>query len=128
VGGKISYIGCYTGQMIVPQSPITLPKFCVVMMATTLAEEPFKQLKFRLLKNDEVIGESDIPSDALKNAIPLLSAADREGEEVRQTVIQVLQLFPVQVDAPCKYRARAITESGELRGGTLMVALAETPR
>ena len=117
VGNKISYIGCYVGQMIVSQFPIVLPKFCVMMGASTPESSPFKQLKFRLLKNDEVLAEYEAPLDAITASGP---PSVMEGEELRLSFYQVVQIYPLQIDGPCKFRARAITESGEIRGGGLV--------
>lgn len=117
LGNKLSYMGCYTGALIVPQVPIVLPRLCVMMHASTPASEPFKELRFRLLKNDEVISEQQA-TIVIPPALP-----DAEGEEVKFSVHQVFQMFPVEITGPCKFRARALTESGELRGGTLVVSV-----
>jgi hypothetical protein len=118
VGNKLSYMGCYTGSMAVTQMPLILPKLCVVMHATTPADNPFKELRFRLLKNDDVISEREVDLGVLPAPLPF-----GEGEELNHSVYQIFQLFPVQITEPCKFRARAFTETGELRGGSLMVSL-----
>jgi hypothetical protein len=115
-GNKLSYMGCYTGQMVVASFPTVLPKICVVMTASTPRSKPFKELKFVLFNNDDVVAEQvqSIPS-AIE--IPL----GMEGEEMRLMAAQVIQIFPFQLTAPCKLRARAFTEDGELKGGSLLV-------
>jgi hypothetical protein len=120
VGNKLSYMGCYTGSMVVPQMPLMLPKLCVVMHAITPAANPFKELRFRLLKNDEVVSEQEANLD-----VPPLPLPFAEGEEVSHSVYQIFQLFPVQITEPCRFRARALTEIGELRGGSLIVSLGQ---
>lgn len=114
-GNKLSYMGCYSGQMVVASFPTILPKFCVVMSASTLYSKPFEELKFVLFNNDDVIAER--VHSTQKVAIP----EGMEGEEMRLLAVQVIQLFPFQLTAPCKLRARAYTEDGELKGGTLIV-------
>jgi hypothetical protein len=122
VGNKLSYMGCYTGSMIVRQLPLLLPKLCIVMHAITPASEPFKELRFKLLKNDDVISEQEASI-----VLPVPQQPPTEGEELNLSVYQVFQLFPVQITEPCKFRTRAFTESGELKGGSLVVSVATMP-
>jgi hypothetical protein len=126
VGNKLSYMGIYTGQMFVPALPLTLPKLCVVMHAITLATNPFKQIKFRLLKNDELIAEADVnASDAPLPQTPLLPWP---GDDLKMMVQQVFQIYPFLLAEPCVLRARAIAEDDvELKGGSLIIAVAPPP-
>jgi hypothetical protein len=123
-GNKLSLMGCYSGMMIVPQIPIMLPKLCVVMRAISLRDQPFKELKFRLVKDETSIAEQEVPAADLE---PPPVGPHSDGEEHRIFIQQVFQIFPLQISELCKFRARAITESGEMKGGTLVVSVAAPP-
>jgi hypothetical protein len=122
VGNKLSFMGCYTGQMFVHEFPLTLPKLCIAMHAVTPADNPFKQIKFRLLKGDEVVAEMDMNMTAIPLPPPPL--VHSPGDELRFMLGQVFQLSPFLVTEPCVLRARAITEDEELKGGGLIIAVA----
>jgi hypothetical protein len=126
VGNKFSYMGCYTGQLFVHALPLTLPKLCVAMQAVTPADNPFKQIKFHLLKGDEILTESVmIVSDMPVPPRPLVQSP---GDELRLMVGQIFQISPFLVTEPCVLRARAITEDEEeLKGGGLAIALSPPP-
>jgi len=91
------------------------------MYAVTYASNPFKQLKFRLLKNDEIIAEADMNVTEVAmppRPIPLA------GDELRMMLTQAFQFPGFQLSEPCVLRVRAITEEGETKGGGLFVDLA----
>ena len=61
-GNKVSHMGIYGPTLLVPQFPTALAKLCFVMSVTCPASEPSpKSLVFRLLQNDEVMGEIVMP-------------------------------------------------------------------
>lgn len=126
VGNKFSYMGCYIGQMYLPTLPLTLPKLCVAMNAHTPASKPFKHLKFRLLKFDEVIAETDM--NFAEGALPPMPWIQSPGDELRIMVGQIFQLPAFHIAEPCVLRVRAFTEEEEeLKGGSLAIAVAPVP-
>lgn len=116
-GNKLSYMGVYGPQLIVPLFPVTLPKLCFIVTARCLVSEPFKKLRFRIMKDDEVLAENDMTA-GLPEALEGMPA--REHEEIL-TVVGIFQISPFELLAPCKLRIRADTEAEELRGGTVSV-------
>jgi hypothetical protein len=40
VGGKLSYIGVYSGRLLVPGFPLSLPKLCVAVRAVAPRAQP----------------------------------------------------------------------------------------
>jgi hypothetical protein len=123
-GNKLSLMGCYSGMMIVPHVPIVLPKLCVFMRAVSPHDQPFKMLRFRLVRDETVISEIEVPEADLK---PPPKMPHSEGEEHNLFLQQVFQVYPLEIKETCKFRARAITENGEMKGGTLVVSLAIPP-
>jgi hypothetical protein len=117
-GNKLSYMGIYAANIVLPSFPCTLPKLCFVMSIVGSAElEPPKALTFRVLKDEELMAEITLPEEALVAAAERASS-DSARESKRLTIGTVIQLFPVQFTAPCTLKARAICGATELKGGS----------
>lgn len=121
MGNKLSIMGVYGGQLLVPQMPFVLPKLCIVMHARTLREHPFRQLRFRVLKDDELLTEQEIPEETLVAATKEPKRMLGESEYI--TFAVTAQLIPIVINSPFLLRSRAITEAGELKGGSLSIEL-----
>ena len=111
-GSKLSYMGVYRDSLFVGQFPAPLAKLCFVMHAFTSPSKPFKQLKFRLLKDDEVIAEAEIDTEQLNSKQLPTEETGGTKEECRLGVHAVLQLLGPQLTGPCRFSARALTENG----------------
>lgn len=126
LGGKLSYIGVYSGHLFVPSFPVTLPKLCLALSVITPANQPFRKLEMRIFKDDEQIAEGILDEAGLSEIIEV--TADESGNSAADKRVQVLNsLFmfsPFQIDGPCHLRVRAVTESEELKGLALSVAQA----
>lgn len=126
IGGKLSYIGVYTGGLFVPQFPITLPKLCLAMSVVTPTDRPFRKLSFRVLRGEEQLAEAALDETQLVNAV---NATDDVPEDERKDRVQVLQAHivfsPFNIDGPCILRVRAETEDEELRGLGLQIQQAQ---
>lgn len=126
LGGKLSYIGVYSGHLFVPTFPVTLPKLCLSLSVITPASQPFQKLELRIFKDDEQIAEGILEEAHLSEMIE--ATADESGNSAADERVQVLNaLFmfsPFQIDGPCRLRVRAVTESEELKGLALLIAQA----
>jgi len=121
VGNKHSFIGVYERKLIVPTMPVMLPKLCFVMSVRTPVSQPFRQLKFSLLQDDAVVAEVDADVNGLGAGPDEEAVGNDDAAAQVMTAIAVLELSPLQVERACTFRARAITETGELKGGSLVV-------
>lgn len=118
IGGKLSYIGVYSGGLFVPAFPVTLPKLCLSVRIVTPANEPLRTLILRVLKDEENLQELTLDEDQLAAA----SDADEDATEERIQMTQFMLVFsPIQFDEPCTLKVRVQTETGELRGMALKV-------
>jgi len=126
LGNKLSFMGVYRERLIVPRFPALLPRFFVVVTAVTPATRPFEALTFRLLKGDEVIAETEM-EEALLSATREAALEETPADEERViSATAILSLSPFHADAPCRLRARVITEAEELKAGSLEVVGRET--
>jgi hypothetical protein len=116
-GQKLSYMGIYGSNLLLPDFPITLPKLCFVMSVLCPAqEEPPKTLTFRLTKDDEVLAEVQMSESALSGIHKQTNVAE-ERDAKRLVIGTVMQLFPLQLMGPCVLKARALCDGKELKGG-----------
>ena len=120
-GNKVSYMGVYGPTLLLQQFPVALPKLCFIMTVTVPASASRPEsLVFRLLRDEELIGEVTMDGTALASA-PVEVLADGEG--VRHVIGAVLQFYPMQLEGPCILRAGADLNGQELRGGSWRVGL-----
>lgn len=123
IGGKLSYIGVYSGYMFVPTFPITLPKLCLALSVLTPQSKPFRRLSLRVLKDEELLAEGSLDEALLAQNIE--AAADAASGLPSPDRVQVLSsvfvFSPFNIEEPCILRVRAETESEELRGLALRI-------
>ena len=121
VGNKVSFMGVYSGQLLVPSLPVILPKLCVVTSVMTSVEEPFEQLTVRLFKDDEVLTEISLTAEQL--AAPL-QVMNEETEDSSFPVFLFQTAFiisPLVIDSPCVLRVFAENEADEIRSLSLKI-------
>jgi len=128
MGGKLSFIGAYSGELLVPAFPARLPKLCLFVRMVTPVEEPFRSLDLRVLKDAETVRGIAFNKEQLT---ALSDLAEGMTEEQRKTHVlpnQVIVTFsPMQFDEPCILRVSVRTEEGELCGLGLKVDRAQPP-
>jgi hypothetical protein len=119
-GNKVSYMGVYGDAILVGQFPSTLAKLCCVMSVFTPANiEPPQSLAFKLMMDEEPVGELTI------DATELLRTESANGADERRRVYNaILGLYPFQLKGPGTLRARSYWDGVELKGGSWRVALA----
>ena len=64
INGKLSLIGCYGPDLVVNQRlPVVLPKLCAMVFVVTPISTPFRALKVRILRDQELITEIEVPDE-----------------------------------------------------------------
>lgn len=123
IGNKLSYLGIYGPNLIVPAFPTTLVKLCCVFSVRVPLGKLPKNVTFRLLRDDEVLFEADVtPAEARGTA----NGGNAHGTDAMALAISsVAQLIAFPVTQRCFLRARAIVDGEELRGGTLELLAGE---
>ena len=117
-GRKVSYMGVYGTNIVVPSFPCTLPKLCFVMSLVTPADQEAPDaLTFRVFKDDDLLAEVSVPPEALR-AAAAHAKEDVARDSKRLTFGTVVQVFPVQFASSCTLKARAECDSVEIKGGS----------
>lgn len=123
-GNKLSYMGIYGANLVVPSFPTTLLKLCLAMSIRTKATNPPKSIIVRVLRDDELIHEQTLDDAAL---IALTQAPEPTStNEKHLTVGAIVQLLNFAVTERCFVKARAIVDGEELKGGALELMSVET--
>lgn len=128
IGGKISLIGVYSGVLLVPEFPATLPKMCVWINIVMLAVELPSYLNLYVMKG---VTSSQEVTIAKRQWVALPRIGEdkmpTQTKEQIHTVQVALVLSPIEFDAPCILRVRIQTNDGELYGLELKVEQQSTP-
>lgn len=128
MGGKLSFIGVYSGGLFVPAFPVTLAKLCLSVKIVTPADEPLRSLKLRVLKDEDVLQEIVVDEAQLAAASDSTEDITEEPGNERIHVTQFMLVFsPILFDGPCILGVRAQTGEGEYRGMALRVDQAPPP-
>lgn len=117
IGNKYSLIGCYGPLMYVNSFPTFLPKLCAFVRVYTPIHKPFSKMSIRVLREDKILAEIDIPSQSLE--------AFRKGKQPDGITFQIvgtaIVLSPLPVEEPCVLRLEVETEDELLNGGTFRI-------
>lgn len=120
VGNKMSFMGVYQGELLVPVMPTLLPKLCIFISAWTLKEHPFKSLVIRaVLGDDSELARIEVPSEgfALATVVP-------DETTTRLMVGTSLVFSPFFIEKETTLRLLATSEEGEIIGPRLRIKMA----
>jgi hypothetical protein len=119
MGNKLSFMGCYQSELMVPSMPTVLPKLCIYASASTPKNKPFKSLILRVDQDDEKeLARIEIPADGFER-----SAKIQDETATRVNVSTAIVFSPFVVDKPSSLRLMATTEEGEIVGPRLLIKL-----
>jgi hypothetical protein len=118
VGNKLTLVGCYSADLLVPTFPTVLPKLCVFAKAFTPVSRPFGQLTFKVFVGDRVLAEFTAAETDLAAAA---TSAEMLADARWHVVTSVLAFSPFPVEAPCIVRVVAELEDELLTSPQLRV-------
>ncbi len=120
IGNKLSYVGCYQGELFVPMTPIALPKLCVFASVWTPKEKPFKSLTIRVVQDDETeLARIEIPEDGIKEASQIT-----DETSTRKAFSTAIVFAPFAIEKPTMLKLVATTEDGDITGPRLLIKVA----
>ena len=119
MGNKLSFMGCYQSELLVPTMPAVLPKLCIYVSAWTPKNKPFKTLTLRVVQDDDKeLARIEIPPDGLAE-----SAQIQDETATRKTISTAIVFSPFVIEKLTTLRLMAITEEGEIIGPRLMIQM-----
>ncbi len=123
VGGKLSLIGCYSGDMLVHTFPITLPKLCIHFALATPIEKPFEgPVTVTIYEGDREVGRSELSAGWMKTARETLSGQQPDRDTI--SLIGAFQFASLKLEKPTLIRTIAEIDGETLVGPKLWVSQA----
>ncbi len=124
VGNKHTYVGCYEAQLVVPELPIVLPKFCI-SVELHLRDFPTEDtlIDTRIFLPGDAPGAASVASSGSlpKTSPPQADPDDPFGAQPILRVRQTFVLSPLEIKSEGAIRVRVILGEQELRAGSLQV-------
>lgn len=118
VGNKVSFMGCYQREMLVPVTPLILARLCIFVTVSTPVERPFKSLALHVHQGTNEVAVIEMPSDDL-----IHSTAPMQDGDTRIVANLGLTLAPLVLTEPGDIRVLVTTEEGDIQGPRLRVKL-----
>ena len=119
IGNKPSFMGVYTGGLVVAALPVVLPRLSIFSWIVTPKETPFKRIGIRVTRDDGTVlvaVEQAGPEKGFE-----ASQAARPNSS-RQVIMAALNISGLEMPASCKYLAVFVdTESETLEGPKLHI-------
>lgn len=129
VGGKVSYMGIYQGDMYIPSLPTLLPKLCIAVNIVTSISNPFRKLSVKVekgMEGEELLSTGDM--DLSNLTTPRKDENEDPGNENAFLIMRMaFVLSPFQVEKPTILRILVETEHGTIRGRALRIKTQNTP-
>lgn len=121
MGGKVSLMGCFQGDLLVPFLPVALPKLCVFVTVSTPVKRPLKSLKIRIMQDNTELVALDVPQGGA--TVPIVE------DGITRILANAAMVFsPFAIPAPTAIRVIVTTEEGEIIGPRLRIkAMPEQP-
>lgn len=122
MGNKMSFMGCYQSELLVPITPIGLSKLCVYATVLTPIARPFKSLTLRVVLDGQIeLARLEVPVDAL-TSLPEV----QDETATRKSISTALMFSPFFIEKPTSLRLMADTEEGEIVGPRLLIKVVPT--
>jgi hypothetical protein len=123
MGNKLSFMGCYQGELIVPMAPVALSKLCVFASILTPKEKPIKSLTLRIVQDDDIeLARIDVTGEGLSQASQVL-----DETATRKIISTAIVFSPFAIEKNTTLRLKATTEEGEIVGPRLLIKVVATP-
>jgi hypothetical protein len=119
MGNKPSFMGVYTGGIVVPALPTVLPRLSVYSWIVTPKERPFKKIGVRIVRDDGTVVLEIQPTD--QDEAPGV-AENVRANATRRVVMAGFTIGGLEIPLGCKYFGIFVdTESETLEGPKLHV-------
>lgn len=116
VGNKVSFMGCYQRELLVPVTPLILARLCIFVTVSTPVARPFKSLTLRVSQGTNEVAVIEMPSqDVIQSCAPV------QDGDTRIVANLGLTLAPLVLTEPGEIRVLVTTEEGDIQGPRLRI-------
>lgn len=126
VGGKVSYMGVYSGEITVyGDTPLNLGSFCVAASYLDTPPQEDKLVEFKIIKEGSTVETLHLSQVTIPAQPKELDLEEDDANGTRFVGVKILARFtPLLISEPCKIRVRAYVDGNEIRLGTIKVKIA----
>jgi len=118
VGNKPSFMGVFTGGILLPAVPAALPRLGVYTWVMSPIDKPIESLQLQVLRDDGLV-LAEIKSEG-----PTHSAAPSVDDATRQQILIGVNMGPIEVPEGCKWFVVKVKVDGdELEGPKLRITV-----
>jgi hypothetical protein len=118
VGNKPSFMGVFTGGLLLPGVPATLSRLGVYTWIITPADRPFTSLQLSVIRDDGTVLAEIAPETAPPGKDQL------NGEATRRQALVGVNMGPVEVPEGCRwFMVRVIADGERLDGPKLWISV-----
>lgn len=122
VGGKITLVGIYAGQCLVPMIPCALPKLCVVINIAATRADPITSAVVTGAYAGSEVFSMDLGDEQIAQIMAPSFSARPDGKNMMLMLMGVIS--PFNVTAPGKLTLKVIANGEELYAEGLEIDLA----
>ncbi len=125
LGNKLSLMGIYDSELVVPAFPMTLPKLCAQILIRFQGQIlPKESMKIELLNGDVSMAVFELDKKSLE-AVEIPTAEDHVPVDERSVSIQVhFILAPFSLEGPSTLRVRCYADKKLHKGNALRIRTA----
>jgi|APMed6443717190_1056831.scaffolds.fasta_scaffold95692_2 hypothetical protein len=119
--GKVTIVGTFSGAVLLPAYPASLPKLCVVVSLTIPLDTLPSHLKTVIYLGDDVLKShevTDLASPPVRG-FPESIEGPEDAEFQWMGLDQYFTLAPLEVDAPKALRVKVFADGKEYKGAAL---------
>ena len=118
VGNKISFMGVFAGDILLPAVPAALPRLGVHTWVVSPIDKPIESLQLQVVRDDGVI-LAEIKTEGATH-----KSASRPEDATRHQMMIGVNIGPVEVPQGCKWFIVKVKADGdELEGPKLRIAV-----
>ena len=108
VGNKPSFMGVYTGGLVLPELPCVLPKLCAWVLLSAPASQPLQGVSVKL-RFDDGSALMEVP----EFSPPAVHEVSDQQHLTRQNVMFGITLSPLPIPVNCKFIEPIVVVGGE---------------
>lgn len=131
VGGKHSIIGIHNHILVQNESPDIVAKLAVSLNCFTDFEHPFRQISIRVLLDDTVIMQNELPPEFLEKSFnENKKGLQNAGADLSTQMYRVtanIHLNPLVIKQDGKLSVIVTADGEETPAGTLFIAVPKNP-
>lgn len=117
LGNKPSFMGVFTGGLLLPSLPVVLPKLCMQTWVCSPLAHPINSVTVEIVRDDGMV----VASVSAENRG---SPADVMEDSTRRNLIVTMMVGPLEIPADCKWlMARATFADGAIDGPKLRITV-----